>query len=115
MLLFGVSHEGESDSPALSIGRNEKGGNVVADQGDKSCDLVCVFIFINKGPALWQVLVTHIRNFAFPVGAGNEGVGDGECFQPYSYDGVFVLLLKVSDHVITYLFVPMKANVVIFG
>lgn len=115
MLLFGVSHEGVSDSLALSIGRNEKGGDVVVDQGDESCDLVCVFILINKGPALWQVLVAHARNFAFPVGAGNEGVGDGGCFQPYSYDGVFVLLLKISDHVITYLFVPMKANVVIFG
>ena len=57
-----------------------------------------MFVFIDEGLALWQLLVMHIRNFVFPVGTGNEGVGDGGCFQPYPDDRVFVLLLEVADH-----------------
>lgn len=57
-----------------------------------------MFVFVDVGLALWQVLVTHIRDLAFPVGTGNEGVGNGGCFQPYPDDSGLVLLLKVADH-----------------
>ena len=61
-----------------------------------------MFVFVDEGLALWQVLVTHIRNFVFPVGTGNEGVGNGGCFQPYLDNGGLVLLLKVADHGLVY-------------